>query len=297
MNKLILILAGLMALTVVSCRKEIKYKGDSEDPLVVVNSIMEADSVIKIHVEQSRFFLDPQFSSSDYWITNATVTLTVVSSGQVYTQTSSDAEGNYVFPITAQAGESYAVSVSHPDFKTVTSTTAIPAAVTITTVDTSSYQDVNGQNIMRALVKWNDAPGKDFYVLEASIKEMSTGNIYIDQPVGSLDPGMDALTSTEPGDESSYSYFTNLFFTDEFFDGQNKTLDVRVSQAFATLDNDHRLQIHLYRCTEETYKYLISVRKFQYADGDIFSEPVKVFSNIKNGYGIFGGTYQSLFLK
>lgn len=79
MNKLILILAGLMALTVVSCRKEIKYKGDAEDPLVVVNSIMEADSVIKIHVEQSRFFLDPQFSSSDYWITNATVTLTVVS--------------------------------------------------------------------------------------------------------------------------------------------------------------------------------------------------------------------------
>ena len=297
MNKFILILAGLTALTVVSCRKEIKYKGDAEDPLVVVNSIMEADSVIKIHVEQSRFFLDPQFSSSDYWITNATVTLTVAGSGQVYTQTSSDADGNYVFPITALAGESYAVSVSHPDFPTVTSTTLVPAAVTINTVDTSSYLDVNGVKIMKALVKWNDAPGKDFYVLKTSIKEMSTGNIYLDIPVGSLDPGMDDLSSTEPGDESSYSYYPNLFFTDEFFDGQSKTLDIRISQSFSTLDSDHRLQIHLYRVTEETYKYLISVRKFQYADGDIFSEPVKVFSNIKNGYGIFGGMYQSLFLK
>lgn len=296
MNKLILILAGLTALTVVSCRKEIKYKGDSEDPLVVVNSILEADSVIKVHVEHSRFFLDAQSSVSEYWITNATVLLTVAGSGQVYTQTASDSEGNYVFPVTAQAGESYTVSVSHPDFPTVTSFTTVPVPVAILSVDTSSYVDVDSWSVMKSLVKWNDPPGKDFYVLKVSFKEISSGNVFLSQPLASNDPGLDAISASDPADDS-YSFYQELYFNDEFFDGQNKTLDVRVSQAFTPLNNDLRMQVHLYRCTEETYKYLISVKKFQNSDGDIFSEPVKVFSNITNGYGIFGALGETVFLK
>lgn len=296
MNKFILILAGLTALTVVSCRKEIEYKGDSEDPLVVVNSIMEADSVIKVHVEHSRFFLDPQSSESEYWITNATVLLTVAGSGQVYTQTTSDSEGNYVFPVSAQAGESYTVSVSHPDFPTVTSFTSVPVPVALLSVDTSSYTDASSMLIMKSLINWNDPPGKDFYIMKVSFKEISSGNVFLSQPIASNDPGLDAISASDPGEES-YSYQPELYFNDEFFDGQNKTMDIRVSQAFTPLNNDLRMQVHLYRCTEETYKYLISVKKFQNSDGDIFSEPVKVFSNITNGYGIFGALGETVFLK
>lgn len=297
MNKIWIILAGLTTLLVVSCRKEIEYKGEAEDPLVVVNCIMQADSVVKVHVERSRFFLDAQGSPSDFWITDATVTVTVGSSGQVYVQSTSDAEGNYVFPITAVGGESYVVSVSHPDYPTVSSITAVPVQVAITAVDTSSYVDLEGVRIMKATVNWNDAPGKDYYVLKASFKEMSSGNVFLSQPLASLDPGLDDLSASEPGGESSYSYYSDLFFTDEFFDGQNKTMEVRISQGFVQLNNDLRLQLHLYRCNEETYKYLITSRKFQYADGDIFSEPAKVFTNITNGYGIFGAMTETLYLK
>lgn len=294
MNKLLILLTALTTVLVVSCRKEIEYKGESDEPLIVVNNIMESDSVIRVHVEQSRFFLAPDGNPSDFWITDATVTLTVVGTGQVLTQNTVDADGDYVFPITALAGETYTLTVSHPDFNTVTSQTTVPFPVAILSVDTSSINDPNMGFLKRALVNFNDPAGKDYYVMKVSYKDNNSDTIYPNQYLGSNDASVVDIYGDDPGGEG-YSYYQQLFFTDDFFDGQNKTLEIRTySYVFNT---DDRLQIHLYRCTEDTYKYLLSTLKSQYANGDIFSEPVKVYSNITDGYGIFGALAETVFLK
>ena len=295
MNKLLVILVGAALLAVTSCIKEIEYKGDAGESKMVVNAIMEADSTIRIHVERSRFFLDAEFSEDSYWIKDATVILTT-QNGQSYTQTTMDDEGFYVFPITAQAGASYVVSVAHSDYPTVSSNTYVPEPVPILSVDTSSSQGPNGVRRYKALVNWNDAPGKDFYVMKLSFKEIDSDTVYGGQYLYSDDISMNEVSAAEPGGELNEVYYNELYFTDEFFDGQSKTLDIRFPKnEFDVSFDEIRFQFHLYRCNEETYKYLISVKKASYLD--FFSEPVKVYSNITNGYGIFGGMGESVYLK
>jgi len=53
----------------VSCEKDIVFKGDITDPLVVVNSYITPDSIISAHVSESRFFLNDTTSFKE--ISNA----------------------------------------------------------------------------------------------------------------------------------------------------------------------------------------------------------------------------------
>ena len=41
-----------------SCEKEIDYKGDESESLIVINQIIESDSTFSIEIERSRFFLE-----------------------------------------------------------------------------------------------------------------------------------------------------------------------------------------------------------------------------------------------
>lgn len=293
MNKFpfLIIAAGL--LIAASCTKEIKYKGDNEDPLLVLNCIAEKDSTIVVELSKSRFFLSS--NNDDYTITsNAILTLVNQTSGQTYVVTTPDANGKYVFPITALEGNTYSISASHPDFETVTSTMSVLYETPILSVDTSSYSSPNGV-FMKANVTWNDPSGTDFYILKLSVINTSNGIEFLNQPLGSNDQAMDELSASDFAGEENYS--PHLFFTDELFDGSQKTLEVRFPKQWTMPDPNEHYKFTLHRCTESTYKYLVSSKKAEYAASDFFSEPVKVFTNIENGYGIFGALSGAVFVK
>ncbi|ASS50346.1 MAG: hypothetical protein A3D31_12320 [Candidatus Fluviicola riflensis] len=294
MNKIAFLIVVASLLIAGSCTKEIEYKGDNEDPVLVLNCIAEKDSVIEVELSKSRFFLAS--NNEDYSITsNAIITLVNITSGQTYVQTTPDANGKYVFPITALGGNSYSISASHPDFETVTSTMSVLYETPILSVDTSSYSSPEGGTFMKANVTWNDPAGTDFYILKLSIINTVSGLEYLNQPVGSNDQSMDELSASD-FDEGE-SFYSQLFFTDELFDGSQKTLEIRFPKNFNIPDPDDHYKFTLYRCTEATYKYLVSTRKAEYAANDFFSEPVKVFTNIENGYGIFGALSGAVFVK
>ncbi|MES2556476.1 MAG: DUF4249 domain-containing protein [Bacteroidota bacterium] len=294
MNKFtfLIVVAGLLIAG--SCTKEIEYKGDNEDPVLVLNCIAEKDSVIEVELSKSRFFLAS--NNADYTITsNAIITLMNQTSGQTYVATTPDANGKYVFPITALEGNSYSISASHPDFETVTSTMSVPYETPILSVDTSSYSSPEGVVFMKANVTWNDPAGTDFYIMKLSIINTVSGLEFLHQPIGSNDQSMDELSATDF--EGGEVYTSQLFFTDELFDGTQKNLEVRFPIQWMVSDPDDHYKFTLYRCTEATYKYLVSTKKAEYAANDFFSEPVKVFTNIENGYGIFGALSGAVFVK
>lgn len=292
MNKLAFLIVAAGLLLISSCEKEIEYKGDNGDPVLVLNCIAENDSTIKVELTKSRFFLSS--GNSDYTITSgAVITLVNQTSGQTYIQTVPDGDGLYVFPITALEGNSYTISASYPDFESVTSSMTVLYETPIVSVDTSSYSS-SGQFFMKADVKWNDPSGTDFYVLKLSIVNTLSGLEFLNMPLGSNDQAMDELSASDFDGES---FYPQLFFTDELFDGSQKTLEVRFPKSFTVPEPDDHYKFTLYRCTEATYKYLISTKKAEYAAGDFFSEPVKVFTNIENGYGIFGALSGAVFVK
>lgn len=294
MNKFGYTMMALFIVLSVSCEKEIKYKGKSEDSLLVVNGITEGDSTIKVKLSRSRFFLESV--NQDFTITsNAVLQLTNQTSGQTYVVSTADAQGTYMFPVAAVQGNSYSIQITHPSYPVVHSQMSVPVAIPIQAVDTSSYVK-NGTTYMKAQVKWNDPSGKDYYVMKLSYVYNGSpmSEEVADQLLGSLDPALDELSASGFDGEE---YFTNqLFFTDELFDGSQKTLEIRFpNNAFPSPDLHYKFI--LFRCSEATYKYLISTEKSQNADGDFFSEPVKVFNNIENGYGIFSSLSRAVFVK
>ena len=49
-----------------------------------------------------------------------------------------------------------------------------------------------------------------------------------------------------------------------------------------------RVMVELQAISPELYRYLKSVELYRVTENDAFSEPVQIYSNVKNGWGIFG---------
>ncbi|MBC7447916.1 MAG: DUF4249 family protein [Hymenobacteraceae bacterium] len=50
-----------------------------------------------------------------------------------------------------------------------------------------------------------------------------------------------------------------------------------------------RLEVTISRLTLDTYRFLVSLRRYTDTDGNIFAEPAPLISNVEPGYGVFGG--------
>ncbi len=49
-----------------------------------------------------------------------------------------------------------------------------------------------------------------------------------------------------------------------------------------------RVMVELQALSPELYRYLKSVELFCITESDAFSEPVQIYSNVQNGWGILG---------
>ncbi len=83
------------------------------------------------------------------------------------------------------------------------------------------------------------------------------------------------------------SYRISLLFSDELFDGQVYKLKLSIMDWDATPDKEYAVELMSFNRTG--YLYRRSVDDYQNSRFDPFSEPVLVYSNIENGYGIFAG--------
>ena len=55
------------------------------------------------------------------------------------------------------------------------------------------------------------------------------------------------------------------------------------------------LSIYLHNISKSYYYYRISLELYQNASGNPFAQPVQVFSNIENGFGVFAGSQINYF--
>lgn len=78
-------------------------------------------------------------------------------------------------------------------------------------------------------------------------------------------------------------------FTNESFPGSSRTISVDLDAYAFSGDSTYILYFELLTLSKDAYYYLRSVMKQQTASISPFAEPVIVYSNIQNGYGIFGG--------
>jgi hypothetical protein len=298
----------------VSCVDEIAFKGSETAPRLVVNCIISPDSIIIAHVSQSNSIQKPHKGNSI--VTNAVVRLYENSqflgfltiNNQVFEQdtTLNVAEIYGLSGLKLTAGNLYKLEVEAPGFEPVYAQVAMPKPVEIIRVDTSyvtirDYWDKHASHISFAVTFNDPSAEKNYYrlVVKEAIGHtgsLSPGNYYnvsVEQRISAL--GSNDLVINPHGRKDDDSFMgsapnKHMAFSDLSFDGKEANVSVyiyRYRQPVFDWKEFNLFEIELHSISKEYYLYQQSLGQFYYKHDDPFAEPVKVFSNIENGYGIF----------
>jgi hypothetical protein len=283
----------LISIVLFSCTKEIRYKGEDKDPVLVLNGIQDNDSIFKIYLERSFFFLSSEETNEKYIKSGATVVLTNLSSGETTTLTQSTIDNLYEFPFTVPENTSYKIEVSHPDYKKISASMTTVAKINLISVDTSSYITTDGSLNKKAKIKWQDPVGENYYFLKIGYYDPQ-----YDYSYNVWFSSTDAIFSnnSDAGLEGEYEMEEGVF-TDQLFEGKEKEIEVDFYTYVAdSVQNNPIYTYELSSVSKETYMYIESVKK-KINSSTFLTEPVKVFSNIENGFGIFGSRSTSRITK
>jgi Domain of unknown function (DUF4249) len=281
-----LLFIGLLS----SCELVINVDLPPQKQKLVVNSVFNTDSLLIVSVTQSRHILDDQnfFSPVD----NATLSVTD-ETGTVF-GFAGLSQGLYKSTFSPAPGKIYFLRVEAGGFDPVTAVTRAPDLVPIVDAEIDYSEVQNGTVNPRIPVKiaFRD-PGDQKNYYEAKVFR----RLAVQYTDSSQEIIYDTLNFMMPVlyQDSNQEERTSVF-VDTFFNGEEYTLESNLPNSGSygwggTVVED---KIVLINISPEYYDYLTTRNLQQNTDGDPFAQPVLVFSNIENGFGIFAGYCQSV---
>lgn len=291
-----------------ACEKEIEFNGKITDPLIVVNSYLNPDSIVSAQISESRFFLKDSITFKN--ISNAEVAVWV--NGDFKEKMSYDEKGIYNGTFKPLIGDTLKLVVNVPGFKEVTSQTVIYYQPVINSIDTTnvwtgmSYQisysgsssnggptiwkndtiatvmghtinytlkfkdNGNEQNYYRLIVKSTSYYVQTDTVTQVETKSEKDSYFYYFSDVVSGDN-----TNTDPLSIVGGMYSYNMYgvFSDELFNGKTYSLTFSTNEDVYT----YRSEYDYGRKTPDRKKvsiYLQSISKdyYQYAQSRVAAE-------------------------
>jgi hypothetical protein len=262
---------------------------------LVLNCIFNGDSLWRFQVSKSLSVLD---NSDIKFIDTAIIKLyendiLVEEIGQ------SQSDGIYFGNTMPKSGKQYRVEVSSgASFSNILSEGSLPALAQIdqinyTIIDSQYYDDEWGYSYGYMDVEFNieiqdDAAVNNFYSIIAYyldtlfIDDSSSYEVYLQK----LDIASDDIFIDEASD------WNEVIFTDELFNGQK--ISIKINSDIQSYQPGMVIYWTLINHSEDYFMYKKTFNVYQSVEGNPFAEPVQVFSNIKNGYGIFAGYSHSI---
>ena len=299
MKKLFFLLS--VSLIYISCEKVIPFEGDVNTPKLVINSVFESDSTFKVHVSSSRSVID---TSSFENIDDAVVTIKD-GNGNVIEVLNHVVNGFYKGQVLPEENTTYILEVNHPNYANITASDSLPSPIIINSVDTSTILDPINGNRLRISMNFDDPENnQNYYLLETySVNEyLIVENL--DTVEYELDTTKQFMVLTDEVFQNGGSPWRDQgLFNDLLFNGQNKTLEIEIPNENWSGSEDGydwsyktlTLRLYLHNITISYYYYRTSLELFQNASGNPFAQPVQVYSNIENGFGVFAGSQISFF--
>lgn len=286
MKNNILIFSLLLMLTALfSCEKTEKLEDfPLYPPKLVLNSYLNSDSIISIHLSKSLSVLDNAELKN---IDNANILL-FEDGNQIATLNTSDGFGNYSMNYKPKEGSNYKVEASAPSLDNINATTMIPKAVSITNIEAKELNSGDWENSYKFSITFSDPPGeKNYYMFHAesyAIKIFVVGN----DTTFYEDYNSSLWFSSSNNPAVNDVLYGNVFFKDDIFDGKTYTMDANIDYLYLYAYKV-KIVFQLYSLSEADYMYRLSLNKYKDSNGNPFAEPVQVFNNIEGGYGVFGG--------
>ena len=291
----------IVAFIYISCEKVIPFEGDVNIPKLVINSIFQSDSTFKVHVSSSRSVID---TVSFQNIEDAVVTIKDENEN-IIESLNYVANGFYIGQTFPQENQTYTLQVTHPNYTNITSSDSLPSPITINSVDTSSIIDpINGDRL-QITMNFNDPESSQNYYL---IETYSVNEYFViknsDTTEYELDTTKQFMVLTDEVFQNGGSPWREQgLFNDLLFNGQNKSLEIEIPNynetgnefgyqwSYKTLS----LRLYLHNISKSYYYYRTSLELYQSASGNPFAQPVQVYSNVENGFGVFAGSQISIF--
>jgi hypothetical protein len=271
-----------------SCEKKITFDLDTPEDMLCLNCILEAgnDSVAIYVTKVQSVQNDTAFTP----VANARIELS--KEGQLLQGIVYRGNGRYLLKHKAEVGKKYEISVEVEGYKTLTAETTIPIFpdAQVKYEPDTIYDDywANGyRTVPKIVVDLKDAPTKDYYWFKlASIfnfKGKPWGEYYIAYQTDKI--YFDEFNRYYVQDVRypfiNYEYIGALRLDDEVFLNSNIqfSLSGGPTKTLFVINGD----IHFDQYYKSSIKQFLT---YDYDNLPIF-EPVQVYSNITNGFGIF----------
>ncbi|HQH18699.1 MAG TPA: DUF4249 domain-containing protein [Bacteroidales bacterium] len=270
-----------------SCMKEIPLNEEAMISKLVVNSIITPDSAINVQITKTI----PITSNEPREVLNAIVSL--YEEGNLIDTLFNKNDGFYMLGKFPEIGKLYELKVDADGFNSVSTKEIIPSGTTKITECTFhgpvGYDAENDCETNEVNIKFNDNGNEKnyyeiiFYSLINNKKHFSYQNGIYDNPI-----------LNNEGDKDYYP--SSIFFCDELFNG--KECNFTIKATIRKPDADNKLFVILRTTSYNYYKYRkLWTRHYQnqsiteyHSFQDIFKgEPIEMFTNVSNGYGIFAG--------
>jgi hypothetical protein len=305
MKKLTIIFLSIAILLVSSCEKTVYFDVETVENKLILNSILQPDST---NIAIIALSLDPlAVGFESVRVTDAT--LQISKNGEIAGTFTHDIDGIYSISgatLSASPNDVFDIIVSAPGRETITASTTIPSSVEIediaiidTVLINISYSALDGDGnpiIIDSLIPYyaikftfTDPVGENFYSLKINYKDAYSQSFAC---FTTFDPTFTVNNDFNFGNENedgSTTLCDEVLFSDVTFDGQQKSMVVNIYALETAFFEDPRFEFNLNHLSESLYQYR-TTSQIQENNGDNpFSEPVIVYSNITNGFGIFAG--------
>ena len=198
--------------------------------------------------------------------------------------------GSYQSQLIPQQGKKYLIKAIHPLYGVVTAEDVIPVPAQIISHDLLQYPDTIN-NLKDATVKFkfkDDAGAENYYRINAWLygtyrSVNQNGDTIENSSWQGLRPEMLTAVSDTVRDNGWF-----LLFSDKNFNGLEEELNlkfnnIQVADDFSSLN----LYVELYTVSKTNFEYNKTLELYRHTNSN--AEPVHVYSNVQNGYGIFAG--------
>lgn len=297
--------AIIATLFITSCEDPVDIDYIDYEPLVVVNSINEVDSTLKMRLTYSRWFLDNQsFKEVD----NANITLKVNGNtiGNATSTLINDKKYYTIESYTPQEGDMLQLDIQVPDEDLMTSSCTVPRKPEISDIyvteighineyegydyikdSTYRYYDTNTYEYNVSFTLHDKPNEQNFYKIEVmSIGENNNHRHYVSIDDYIIAEEMSDFISIIDGEVYEAMGF---LFSDSKINGKDYSIKLSFSLYGHRLYDYDETVIKISSISSDLYYYMLSMEK-QSSISTIFGEPVQIHCNIENGIGIFGVT-------
>jgi hypothetical protein len=198
----------------------------------------------------------------------------------------------------AVSGNTYSIKASAQGFTTIEAETKTPKTTPIQSITRrpNVKKDANGNFLDEVKITFTDDPSvANYYLFRVRQPQYQGGTNVSYTGIGCMRSTDRDIEGRDAGDPTDFERCIDneFFLRDINFNGKVKELILFIRherlEPFLIPGTNRAVKsiVELHSITADQYKYRKSLSAYRDAEDNPFAEPVLVYGNVKNGYGIF----------